>query len=377
MKNLSLGLKITLGFSLLIIIAAALGIMAIWRMGGVEAQSAMLAHEYVPEVDVAVELRGGANRLMFEMRGYGLTEDIKYYNRAKEEIKAIEATLEKARALEAKSSHLKALKGQLATATQAMETYKALIQKTVDTEALLDANRKTLDNSAAKYMSNSAAFVLGQNVKLKTDLAERQKKIKLVTKLVHLGSNARVGNFKAQATKDPRLLEKAIAELDLVPGFLNELRQITRDKEDLQRISATQTAAQKYETAMKQFLVQFNKGAAANPALLNKYRGQMDENAAIYVENCDAFLEGQHDKLTEDILQRTEKLTLTNDIIYLGNATRIGTAKSQALRSPEIMKAALENFPKIDEKFVALEKITILAEDLKRIEEVKGAGPDL
>lgn len=58
MKNLSLGLKISLGFALLIIIAASLGIMAIWRMGGVETQSAMLADEYVPEVDVAVELRG-------------------------------------------------------------------------------------------------------------------------------------------------------------------------------------------------------------------------------------------------------------------------------------------------------------------------------
>jgi len=374
MKNLSLGLKITLGFALLIVIAAALGIMAIWRMGDVESQSAMLAHEYVPEVDVAVELRGGANRLMFEMRGYGFTEDKKFYDRAQTEIENLDATLAKARALEAKSPHLTALKGQIETATKAMATYKTLIQETVSIQALMDGNRKKLEDAAGIYMGNSEAFVDGQNAKLKTDLAERQKKIQIVSKLVHLGTRVRVGNFKAQATRDAALFEKAVAELDRVPELLNELREITRDKADIQRISATQTAAQKYENAMKQFLVQFNKGAAADPALLNKYRGQMDENADIYVKNCDEFLDGQQKKLTDDMLERTEKVTIANDIIDLGNETRVGTAKSQALRSPEVMKTALANFPRINEKFAALEKITFLEEDLKRIQEVKEAA---
>ena len=107
---------------------------------------------------------------------------------------------------------------------------------------------------------------------------------------------------------------------------------------------------------------------------MNKYRKQMDENAAIYVKNCDEFLEGQQEKLSHDMLERNEKITLVNDIIDLGNATRIGAFKSQAQRDPDVMKQALGNFAKIDEKFTALEKITRLPEDLKRIEEVRGAG---
>ena len=47
MKSLSLGMKISLGFAALIIIACALGLMAIVKMGGVEVQSTMLANEYV------------------------------------------------------------------------------------------------------------------------------------------------------------------------------------------------------------------------------------------------------------------------------------------------------------------------------------------
>jgi methyl-accepting chemotaxis protein len=74
------------------------------------------------------------------------------------------------------------------------------------------------------------------------------------------------------------------------------------------------------------------------------------------------------------MLERQSKITIVNDIIDLGNAARIGAFKSQALRSPEVMEAALKRFPKINEKFEDLKALTYLAADLQRIEEVKAAG---
>ena len=82
MKSLGMGRKIALGFGLLIVISLVLGGMSVWQMKGVEKASIILAKEYVPEVDVAVELRGAANRIMYEMRGYGFTEDSQYYEKA-------------------------------------------------------------------------------------------------------------------------------------------------------------------------------------------------------------------------------------------------------------------------------------------------------
>ncbi len=188
MKNLSLGLKITSGFALLILVAAALGAVAIWNMNAVETQSKMLAHEYVPEVDVAEELRGASNRVMYEMRGYGFTEEARFYDNAQLELKAVDAALEKARQLEAKSANLKRLKGQLEIATQAVETYKTLVEKTVETNAKLAQTRKILDESALKYMTNCNDFLAGQNEKFKEDLNERQNKITFVSRLVDTGS---------------------------------------------------------------------------------------------------------------------------------------------------------------------------------------------
>lgn len=169
-------------------------------------------------------------------------------------------------------------------------------------------------------------------------------------------------------------MKKAISQLDGVAGPLNDLRAMIRDSVDLQRIQSIQSAAQTYQKSMERFMMEFNRGDQANPRKLSRYRDQMDEAAGTYVSNCDAFLEGQHEKLTKDLLERNAKITLVNDIINLGNETRIGAFKSQALRSPEVMKAALENFSHIGRKFEELEKITRSPEDLRRIEDVDAAG---
>ncbi|MCP3901117.1 MAG: methyl-accepting chemotaxis protein [Desulfobacteraceae bacterium] len=374
MKNFSLGMKISFGFGLLIIIAIALGSTSIWNMKNVEGQSVMLAHEYVPEVDVAVELRGAANRMMYEMRGYGFTEEEKFYQNAQKEITAVETALKKGRILDEKSPNLKKLKGQLANATKAVNEYKSLVQQTHDINMELAAQRKILDESAGKYMKNSNEFLSGQNDKFKVDLAERQDKIKIVTELVNTGSTTRVLNFKSQALGKAALMENAIKTIGGISGHISDIRKITRAAEDIKRIDATQSAGKDYQNAMRQFLVEYKKGSMASTRILNRFRGEMDKNAGIYVKNCDEFLKGQQENLTKDLLERNQKISLVNDIIDLGNSTRIGAFKSQAMRSPEVMEDALKNFPKIDAKFVELKKITRLQADLDRIEDVITAG---
>lgn len=374
MKNLSIGKKISFGFSLMIIIACILGTMAIWNMKSVENQSKMLAHEYVPEVDVAVELRGAANRVMYEMRGYGFTEEEKFYKNAEKELDAIELALERARILEAGSPNLKKLKGQLNVATQAVNEYKGFMKQTKSINAKMAANRKILDESAAKYMSNSSLFLAGQNEKFKIDLHERQKKIGIVTLLVEVGSEVRVTNFKAQALGDFRLLETAINKIGDVPSLLTDLRKISRSKIDIKRMVDIESAAKQYENAMQQFLIEFKRGSLADLTLMDQYRKEMDKSAGIYVLNCEEFFNGQQKKLTKDMLERTLKIFLVNDIINLGNETRIGAFKSQAMRRPVIMENALKKFIEINKKFEDLKLITYMEADLDRIEEVRSAG---
>ncbi len=374
MKNMKLGTKIAFGFGMLIAITAVLGVIGILKMSNVATDNVKLAEELVPELEIAVDLRAAANRMMYAMRGYGFTEEKRFYDQARKELQIVTEHLEEGRVHAMKAVHLEKLGAELANAAKAVEDYKILVRQTEETYATISANRKVLDVSAIKAMRSTGDFLRGQNEKFKKDLAERQEKIRFVTRLVESGSEARVTNFKSQSLNNSILMEEAINKLGETAGMLERLRKITRDKDDIKMIDDIEAAAKNYRKAMRAFLSERKKGESANASTLLDYREIMDKNAGIYVKNCDAFLGGQQKKLTADMLERNAKITLVNDIIDLINETRIGSFKAQAFGDSAIMKSALTNFPKIAGKFEALKKITRLSVDIKRIDEVEAAS---
>ncbi len=374
MKKMKLATKIILGFSLLIVVALALGGLAVYNMNNVAGESTKLATEYLPEVDIATNVRGAVNRVMYAMRGYGFTENDEFYKQAGKEMAALDAGLKQGFELAEKAVYLKKLGPAIKKIKNAQDNYAAAMKQTQLTIAEMSRLRGQLDKNAAKYINNSNAFLEGQNKAFKRDLAERQKKIELVAGLVSLGTKARVNNFKAQATNSATLMQEAASTFDKVKPISEELRKITRDAEDIKRIDATVSAAGAYQTAMIKFLAEFKKGSMANASLLDRYRGAMDEHAGIYVKNCDDFLTGQQSKLTTDMNERHQKITLANDILTIGNNIRIKAFKAQALRDPALMIEGQKDFAKINEKFEALRKITRLKEDLQRIDKVQAGA---
>ncbi len=265
MKNFSLGLKIASGFALLIIIAIALGSMAIWNMNKVENQTTKLAREYVPEVDVAMHIEEAANGVMYEIRGYGFTEEETFYKKAQKNLKDMHAALEKGRTLQAASPHLKELGNQLQNATKALDAYEGLVQKTVDLTTKIAVNRTTLYASAAKYMKSSNVFLADENEKLikevKSGKEENSKemlkilsKITLTNNIIDLGNEARIGAFKAQALRSPEIMKQAMEHFSKVNEKIEALKQITHLAGELKEIDEIKTSGISYKQAMIDFL---------------------------------------------------------------------------------------------------------------------------
>ena len=233
--------------------------------------------------------------------------------------------------------------------------------------------RQKMDQSAKAYVENCAEFLKGQQEKLRQELKtkdanteERLQKISLVSTMIEKGNTARVLNFKAQATNDLGHLQEAAATLKSVDEVAAALLKLTREQEDIKRVETTRKAASDYRDAIEALLASENN--------LAKLRQTMDENAADYVRNCADFLAAQQAALDKDMSERHEKITTVNDIVDLGNATRISTFKAQALRDPEMIRKATANFTAMDEKFEQLRKITYQKEDLERIDTTKAAA---
>ena len=191
-------------------------------------------------------------------------------------------------------------------------------------------------------------------------------------KLVTTGAAVRVMNFKAQNQGDPLLMQNAIKLIRDVKPVLKELRKITRDDEDIDRLDEIATASEGYRQAMVGFNSELSKNEGGEKDL-QKYRGEMDNFAETYVNSCDEFLTDQQKKLTKDMLERQKKISLINNIVDMGNETRIATFKSQAFNDDAMMEEALKNFMEMDSLSTALRAITRLDADLKMIDRIKDA----
>ncbi len=374
MKNFSLGMKISFGFFILLVISCFLGGAGVFNMKNVEKDSKLLSKEYIPEVEIAVELRGAANRLMYELRGYGFTEDKQFFDNAQIEFEAVNNAIVKGRGLENKAKHLKKLKEQLDVAETALTDYKSLAKQTRDTSLKMKENRKSLETAAARYMDNCNRFLAGQKEKLQIELIEGQTRIQAVTELFGIGDASRAGSLKAEVTGSKALITGAMQELDNTEIVISSVRTDTLSEEDEIYLNDIASASKNYKDALRSIAEIIDSGVGGSETAFADARQLVESGAQQYKDACSGFIDALHDKLTNDMFERTTKINIINEIIDTGNAIRIASFEAQALRNPAVMENAQGSFEKINAGFEELKEITRLAADLQKIDEVKSAG---
>ncbi|RJP32801.1 MAG: methyl-accepting chemotaxis protein [Candidatus Omnitrophota bacterium] len=378
-KNLKLGVKIGLGFGLLLLIAACLGGMAIVKMGGVETQATMLSHEYVPEVKISTEIERDSLMTMYQMRGYAYTENQAMLQAGLGKLKEVKDDIAEARNLAKASVHLVKLNAAVDEVETNVLLYEQLASQTVEKNNQIAGNRKQMDESAAAYMANCNSFLQGQNENLKKEITdnialiqEQVQKINLVNDIIDLGNSTQMAVWRSLADQNTELARDALKNFTDIDAKFAALRQITKLEEDVKRIDNTKSAADAYKSAINQLLA---SGSS------EEVKRQLDASAGTYMTNCNDFIKGQNQNLDAGIAvfqtvltERNTKVTLVNDIIDVGNATRLAAWRSQAERDPKLIQDAQTNFDVMNREFEELRVITRQQADLDQIANTKTAA---
>ncbi len=262
---MKLGTKIAGGFILLLLIAMALGGLAIYSMSDVQTKSTVLAQEYVPEMALATHLVQTSYETMYNMRGYTFTEEKEFLEKGQAALGKVDTTItEEGRGLQESATSLVKLGPALDEAEQGVAEYHALVEQVVALNEKLEENRAQLDINAEKYMENCNEFLAGQNEKMRREitegagpeaLEERLRKITIVNDIIDVGNATRIAAFKSQAMRSPPVMEEGLKNIqEKMPPLFEALKEITREPQDLERIRSTREAADGYGLAMSTFL---------------------------------------------------------------------------------------------------------------------------
>ena len=110
---MKLSIKIGGGFAVLIVIACILGYISIYNMSDIKENSIKLSKEYAPEVDIASSIEKYLILTVNAMNNYILTENDRYHEIEKENLKKFQEYINKAKILAKNSTNLIKLRSEL------------------------------------------------------------------------------------------------------------------------------------------------------------------------------------------------------------------------------------------------------------------------
>ncbi|MBK8806594.1 MAG: HAMP domain-containing protein [Bacteroidales bacterium] len=258
-KDLKLGTKLGIGFGSIIVIAALLGELAIMSMRGVKQESTFLSNEYLPEVKIANELQRVANKLMYEMRGYGFTEEEAYHQSAIQEMETIKESLKQAEELASNAEKLENLESELAKIKDESNVYFDLVAQTVVLNKSLASDRTEMDKNATEFAKNCQTYLEAQQGQLRSERnsgkvsESRLVKIEKITQILDEGNQVRIINFKSQALRDPKLYDEALSKFSGIYSELEKIKADTKLDVNLNRLETIKHGAVGYEQAMNSF----------------------------------------------------------------------------------------------------------------------------
>ena len=261
-SDLRFAQKLGLGFGALILIAVILGLLAVINMSGISTKSEYLANEYVPEVKVSNNIERYSLLTMYDIRGYGYTEEKDFLTKGQENLKKVEDFLLEAERLAANSTQLVKLNEAAVSTRKSVDTYEELVNKTIEANKYLEDLRNRMDQSAKLFMDNCSSYLEDQNNLFedeirsgadKNKLTERYSKISWINNVVENGNEVRLANFKAQSKRDPVAYENAIRNFDIA-GKLEMLRSKTHTNANMKALDNVETAAKDYIQNMQNFL---------------------------------------------------------------------------------------------------------------------------
>jgi methyl-accepting chemotaxis protein len=274
-KNLKLGMKLGLGFGLFILILCGLGLMAIVQMRSAAGGADRLSTEYVPEVAVANALERNSLLLMYNMRGYALSEKEAYYEAVQKNLAETRAKLAEAETLAGKHPDLVGLKEDAAKAEAAVTEYGRLIDETRSLVTGIGSNRKTMIKVGADFLAAAGPLLASQYELIRKEIAggasqeqllARLGNIALMHEIVDLGYDARLNNLKSETTGDLSALKLAQDSFAKVETQAVKIDTAGLAKENLDRIEAMRAAAKAYKETMGGFLAAKQQLSATAPA---------------------------------------------------------------------------------------------------------------
>ncbi len=257
-KGMSVRGKIGSGFAVLLLITVLLGIVAIWHMHDAEVVATNLIEQYIPEIEISARTERDALLTMYDIRGYAFSGDKDFLSAGRKNLARLKEDITRAGELAEKYEALTMLREELGRIRQKLADYERFVSET-DESDFLDKDRMVLNNAAKSFVEHCEELrkiqieALLKEVSANKDVRSVQRHVPgmaLAGEIFQMGNAVQVLNFKAQATRDMRLFDDAMATFDGMEKKLAELLSLDTSQGYVKKLEEVRKAVADYKRGM-------------------------------------------------------------------------------------------------------------------------------
>jgi methyl-accepting chemotaxis protein len=264
LKNLTIGKKITLGFTLILFVSAVMGGIAIWNMKGVQHHTGEMSKDlkemFVPETEISDRVRDAVSGMQLAIRSYGFTGEEHYLIDGRSELAKAKAGMVEAHQLADQFPTLVKLRDFVDRADPLLSAYEKAAGETAANELQLAQFRTGLDADARQFTASLDTIIGHQKEHLAKEikdaaeagkLGERLEKLDLLNEIRGLGNTARIAAFKSQALRDPQIIADGVRIFETMNQKFEAVTPLVHQVEDIAALKETRKAADDYHATME------------------------------------------------------------------------------------------------------------------------------
>ncbi|MFW5762184.1 MAG: methyl-accepting chemotaxis protein [Cyclobacteriaceae bacterium] len=252
LKNLKIGLKLGLGFSILLICTSAIGLIAIFNMVHIKENSSHLAEEYIPQINIANELERSTHEVMYNALGLALSRRSEYFDEAMSKMQNAKTQITRAEKLSSEALQLKKLPESLPDINNYIFKYEELIKETKKLNDEIGNDLNILQTASSVYMNSLQSIYNEQLNKANLSLVDN------LVELINLGKDVRISVLYFLYSNDDTQIAEIRGVFPNMQQHFDQLKSSDMSLSDLNKLAKAEENMLNYSKTVEDLIAREN-----------------------------------------------------------------------------------------------------------------------
>lgn len=268
MKNIKIGIRLALGFGIVVLLSGVLGIMSLFEVNEIGEGAEILVKDYAPTINTAGDIERTTHAAIQDITVYSFTGEETTLRSAKNELAQLN-TLQKTMQQEInRSSQLSGFAANTKQLGQELKEYQSLLDQTqVLTRSLTDLRLK-LAARGNVFQEKIGGYLQHIALQIEQDLAmssngENLKRLfetsQLGNQLLSTYLEIRISNTLSQVMRDPKIADTGFAKFSSMLSMLDRSQELALFPESQKTLAELRTLVTDYKEDFHNLIETWNK----------------------------------------------------------------------------------------------------------------------